>query len=77
MDKVFHEINDALGGTVVYERASSSNDAFYFTYSGDRYTLAIFGDLAILTNITKQEYCKLATNNLTAEVVEETERWQA
>jgi hypothetical protein len=77
MDKVFCKINDALGGTAVYEGASSSNDAFYFTHKGDRYTLAIFGDLALLTNITRQDYLKLTTSNLSAEIIEAVSRWQA
>jgi hypothetical protein len=75
MDKVFSEINDALGGIAVYGGSSSSNDAFYFTYMGDRYTLGIFGDLAILTNITKQDYLKLATNNLSTGIREAVSRW--
>ncbi len=70
MEEIFNELNDALGGTAVYERASSSSCAFYFTYNDYRYSLAIFGDLAILTNITKQDYCKIATNNLTSEIAE-------
>ena len=77
MEEVFNKINNALGGEAVYERASSFTDAFYFTYSGDRYTLAIFGDLAILTNITMQDYCKITTNNLISEVAEVIRRWQA
>lgn len=77
MDKVFDKVNDALGGTAVYEGASSSNDAFYFTYSGDRYTLGVFGNFAILTNISKQAYCKITTDNFTSEIIEATKRWQA
>jgi len=75
MEEVFNEINDALGSTAIYECASSSNDAFYFTYSGNRYALGIFGDLAILTNISKQDYCRFVTTNLTSEIAEVIKRW--
>lgn len=77
MEEVFNKINDVLGGTAVYEGTSYSNDAFYFTYSSNRYTLGIFGDFAILTNISKQDYCRFVTANLTSEIAEAIKRWQA
>ena len=77
MKEVFDEINDALGGTAVYEGASSSNDAFYFSYNGDRHTLGIFGDFAILANISKQDYCRFVIADLASEIAEVIKRWQA
>lgn len=77
MEEVFNKINDVLDGTAIYEGASSSNDAFYFTYNSNRYALGIFGNLVILTNISKQDYCRFVTTNLTSEIAEVIKRWQA
>ena len=69
--EIIDKINETLTGAAIYIEKSTFDNSCYFLYKENRYSLGIFGDISIITNITTGNYVKLkVTGTLVSDLVQ-------
>lgn len=57
--EIFNKLNESLSSTATYISGSTFDNSCYFKYQSHKYSLGVFGDISIITNITNGNYVKL------------------
>lgn len=68
--ETFNKLNESLSG-VTYISCSTFDNSCYFMYQSHKYSVGVFGEISIITNITNGNYVKLkVTENLVNDLIQ-------